>query len=170
MGNKTGITFGGNSITMVGQETKVGDKAQNFKAINNDLSTFDSAKLEGKVRIFSVVPSIDTGVCSLQTKKFNEMATELGDDIHVVTISNDLPFAQARFCAAEGIDRAIIVSDHRDLDFATKYGFLMEELRLLARGIVIVGSDDEVKYVEYVSEVTDHPDYDKAIEEVKKLI
>ncbi|MCD1147737.1 thiol peroxidase [Peptoniphilus sp. KCTC 25270] len=165
-----GITFGGDPITVVGEEIKVGAKAPEFKALKNDLSVFDSADLNGKVRIFSVVPSVDTGVCAIQTKNFNEMATELGENVHIVTISNDLPFAQARFGAAEGIENAEIVSDHKDLDFGKKYGFLIEELRLLTRGIVIVGKDDEVKYVEYVKEVTDHPDYDKALEEAKKLV
>lgn len=164
------IKFDGGPITLGGKEIKVGDKAPDFKALNNDLSEFDSASLNGKIRIFSSVPSIDTGVCSLQTQRFNEMAAQLGDQVHVITISNDLPFAQARFCATEGIDRAIIVSDHKDLEYGEKYGFLIEELRLLSRGIVIVGADDEVKYVEYVQEVTNHPDYDKALEEVKKLI
>ena len=170
MTQRNDITFDGGAVTLVGNEIKVGDKAPEFKALNNDLSVFDSVDLNGKVRIFSAVPSIDTGVCSIQTKKFNEMATELGDNVHVITISNDLPFAQARFCAAEGIERAIIVSDHKDLDFSNKYGFLIEELRLLTRGVVVVGSDDQVKYVEYVQEVTTEPDYDKALEEVKKLI
>lgn len=164
------IKFDGGPITLGGKEIKVGDKAPDFKALNTDLSEFDSASLNGKIRIFSSVPSIDTGVCSLQTQRFNEMAAQLGDQVHVITISNDLPFAQARFCATEGIDRAIIVSDHKDLEYGEKYGFLIEELRLLSRGIVIVGADDEVKYVEYVQEVTNHPDYDKALEEVKKLI
>lgn len=170
MTERKNITFAGGPITLVGNEIKVGDKAPEFKALKNDLSEFDSGSLNGKVRIFSAVPSIDTGVCSLQTKKFNEMAADLGEDVHIITISNDLPFAQARFCATEGIDRAIIVSDHKDLEFGNKYGFLIEELRLLSRGIVVVGKDDQVKYVEYVQEVTNHPDYDKALEEVKKLI
>ncbi|MDD7363502.1 MAG: thiol peroxidase [Peptoniphilus sp.] len=170
MDNRKDITFGGNPVNILGEEIKVGDKAPEFKAVNNDLSPFDSKELDGKIRLYSVVPSIDTGVCSIQTSKFNEMATELGENVHVVTISNDLPFAQERFGAAENIDRAKLVSDYQECDFGMKYGFLMEGLRLLTRGIVIVGEDDEVKYVEYVQEVTDHPDYDKALEAVKELL
>lgn len=168
--SRENITFGGDPITIAGEEIKVGDTAPDFVALNNDLTPFDSKELNSTVRIYSVVPSIDTGVCALQTENFNEMATKLGDNVHVITISNDLPFAQERFGAAEGIDRAKLVSDHRDLDFGKKYGFLIDGLRLLTRGIVIVGADDKVKYVEYVQEVTNHPDYDKALEEVKKLI
>lgn len=164
------ITFGGDAINILGNEIKVGDKAPDFKAVNNDLSPFESKELNGKIRIYSVVPSIDTGVCALQTENFNEMATELGENVHVITISNDLPFAQARFGAAEGIDRAKLVSDYQVCDFGEKYGFLIEGLRLLTRGIVIVGTDDKVKYVEYVQEVTNHPDYDKALAAVKELL
>ncbi len=163
------VTFGGDPITLVGEPIEVGKKAPAFHALNTDLSVYDSTSDAGKIRIYSVVPSIDTGVCELQTKRFNEEATKLGDDVVVVTISCDLPFAQGRFCAAEGIDRAKIVSDHKDLDFGKKYGFVIEELRLLSRGIVVVDRDDNVAYVEYVSEVTNHPDYDAALAAVEKL-
>ena len=168
--SRENITFGGDAINILGEEIKVGDKAPDFVAVNNDLSPFESKELNGTVRIYSVVPSIDTGVCAIQTGNFNQMATDLGDHVHVITISNDLPFAQERFGAAEGIDRAKLVSDYQICDFGNKYGFLIEGLRLLTRGIVVVGEDDEVKYVEYVQEVTNHPDYDKALEAVKALI
>ena len=168
--SRENITFGGDAINILGEEIKVGDKAPDFVAVNNDLSPFESKELNGTVRIYSVVPSIDTGVCAIQTGNLNQMATDLGDNVHVITISNDLPFAQERFGAAEGIDRAKLVSDYQICDFGMKYGFLIEGLRLLTRGIVVVGEDDEVKYVEYVQEVTNHPDYDKALEAVKALI
>lgn len=168
--SRENITFGGDAINILGEEIKVGDKAPDFVAVNNDLSPFESKELNGTVRIYSVVPSIDTGVCSIQTGNFNQMATDLGDNVHVITISNDLPFAQERFGAAEGIDRAKLVSDYQICDFGMKYGFLIEGLRLLTRGIVVIGEDDKVKYVEYVQEVTNHPDYDKALEAVKALI
>ncbi len=161
--------FAGNPVTLVGKKISVGDKAPDFKALKNDLSEFNLKEVEGKVVLISVVPSIDTGVCELQTKRFNEEATKLGD-VAVLTISCDLPFAQARFGGAEGIDSAILISDHKDLDFGTKYGFLMEEFRLLNRGIVVIDKDGTVKYVQYVEENTEHPDYDKAIEEVKALL
>lgn len=163
------ITMGGEPMTLVGKEIKVGDKAPDFTALKTDLTPYSLKDAEDKIKIISVVPSLDTGVCELQTIRFNEMASELGD-IVILTISVDLPFAQSRFCGAKGIDKVITLSDHRDLDFGMKYGFVLEELRLLSRGIVILDRDNTVKYVEYVKEVTNHPDYDKALEEVKKLL
>lgn len=170
MKERKDITFGGNTVTVVGETIKVGDKAPEFVAVNNDLSPYESKSDSGKVRIYSVVPSLDTGVCELQTKRFNEEAAKLGDDVVIVTISVDLPFAQTRFCAVEGIDAAKTVSDYKDLDFGKKYGFIIEEFRLLTRGIVVVDKDDTVKYVEYVKEVTNHPDYDAALAAVKELL
>lgn len=163
------ITFGGNKVTLAGKEIKVGDKAPEFVAVKNDLSVFDSKENEGKVVVYSVAPSIDTPVCSLQTRTFNEEAAELRDDIAIVTITVDLPFAQARFCANEGIDKTIIVSDYKDHDFGTKYGFLMNENHLLARGIVVVDKDGIVQHVEYVPEVTNEVNFEKALEKVKSL-
>lgn len=163
------VTMGGNPLSLVGKEIKVGMMAPNFKAIKNDMTPFSLEELKGKVVLISSVPSVDTKVCELQTIKFNEEAAEL-KDVVVLTISMDLPFAQGRFCAAEGIDSSIVVSDHKSAEFGNEYGFLIEELRLLGRGIVLLDKDGEVKYVEYVNEVTEHPDYDKAIEEAKKLI
>lgn len=163
------ITMGGEPMTLVGKEIKVGDKAPDFTALKTDLTPYSLKDAEDKIKIISVVPSLDTGVCELQTIRFNEMASELGD-IVILTISVDLPFAQSRFCGAKGIDKVITLSDHRDLDFGMKYGFVLEELRLLSRGIVILDRDNTVKYVEYVKEVTNHPDYDRALEEVKKLL
>lgn len=166
---KGSITMGGNPVTLIGKEIKAGDKAPDFTVLKNDLSLY-SLKDAGKgVKIISVVPSLDTGVCELQTINFNEKATELGD-VTILTLSVDLPFAQGRFCSANSIDKVITLSDHRDLSFGMNYGYVIEELRLLSRGIVIIDKDNIVKYVEYVKEVTDHPDYDKAIEELKKLI
>ncbi len=165
------ITFGGNAVTLQGEEIKTGDKAPDFKAVKQDLSNFEFYKeTEDKIVIISAVPSVDTGVCELQTIRFNEEATELSKDVLIVTISVDLPFAQKRFCGAHGIDNIVVVSDHRDLDFAQKYGFILKELRLLERGIVVLDKKKNVKYVEYVKEVTNHPDYDKALEVVRELV
>lgn len=165
------VTFAGNPINLLGEEIKNGSKASNFTAVKQDLTPFDFLKeTEGKIKIISVAPSIDTGVCSLQTIRFNEEANKLKDHVDIVTITVDLPFAQKRYCAAEGIDNIHVVSDYQTHDFAKKYGFLIEGLMLLSRGIVVVGKDGEVKYVEYVSEVTDHPDYDKALDAVRALI
>ncbi|WP_406241769.1 thiol peroxidase [Tissierella carlieri] len=163
------VTMGGNPVTLLGKEIKVGDKAPEFTVLKSDLSLFTLEDAGNEVKIISVVPSLDTGVCELQTINFNETATELGD-VTVLTISVDLPFAQKRFCSANNIDKVITLSDHKDLSFGMNYGFVIEEFRLLSRGIVILDKDNVVRYVEYVNEVTNHPDYDKAIEEVKKLI
>jgi len=164
------VTMGGNPVTLLGNEIKVGDKAPDFTVLKNDLTPFTLKDAGDKIKIISVVPSIDTGVCELQTINFNEAATELGEDVLILTISVDLPFAQKRFCGAKGIDRVLTLSDHKNLSFGLNYGFVMEEHRLLARGVVILDRDNTVRYVEYVKEVTTHPDYYKALEEVKKLI
>lgn len=164
------VTFGGNEVNLVGKEIKVGDMAPEFKAVNLDLSDFNSKDNLGKVVVYSVVPSIDTGVCSIQTTNFNEEAGKLGDDVRIVTVSVDLPFAQERFCSAKGIENSTIVSDYRWKDFGNKYGFLIDELQLLTRGIVIVDKEGKVAYVEYVPEVTNEVNFDKALEVVKSLI
>jgi thiol peroxidase len=161
------VTFAGGGITLLGNKINVGDKAPDFTALKNDLSEFKLAELEG-VKLISVVPSIDTGVCELQTIRFNKEAGEL-ENVNVITISVDLPFALGRFCGNKGIDKAETLSDHRDLDFGTKYGFAIKELRLLTRGIVVIDQDNVVKHVEYVPEVTEHPDYDKALEVARGL-
>lgn len=163
------VTMKGNPVTLLGQEIKVGDKAPDFTVIRNDLSEYVLKDAGDNVKIISVVPSVDTGVCELQTINFNETAAELGD-VAILTISVDLPFAQKRFCGAHGIDKVITLSDHRDLSFGLNYGFVMEELRLLARGVVVLDRENTVRYVEYVKEVGTHPDYEKVIEEVKRLI
>ncbi|KAB2334227.1 thiol peroxidase [Cytobacillus gottheilii] len=160
------ITFKGGPVTLLGQEVKVGDKAPEFTVLANDLSPVTLADSKGQVRLISVVPSIDTGVCDAQTRRFNEAAAELGN-VKVLTVSVDLPFAQKRWCAAAGIEQVQTLSDHRDLSFGEAYGVAIKELRLLARAVFVVDSNDEVTYVEYVSEATDHPDYDAAIEAAK---
>ncbi|MBM7584959.1 thiol peroxidase [Bacillus pakistanensis] len=160
------ITFKGNAVTLLGSEVKVGDTAPNFTVLANDLSevTLDDSK--GSVRLISVVPSIDTGVCDAQTRKFNEAAAGL-DNVKVLTVSVDLPFAQKRWCGANGIENVQTLSDHRDLSFGEAYGVHIQELRLLARAVFVVDSNDKVTYVEYVSEATDHPNYDGAIDAAK---
>lgn len=158
--------FKGNDVTLLGNQVKVGDKAPNFTVLANDLSevTLDSTK--GSVRLISVVPSIDTGVCDAQTRRFNEEAAKL-DNVKVLTVSVDLPFAQKRWCGANGIDNVQTLSDHRDLSFGEAYGVAIQELRLLARSIFVVDSNDNVTYVEYLPEVTEHPNYEAAIEGAK---
>ena len=163
------ITFGGNNVTLLGSEIKVGDTAPEFKATKNDLSEWSSEENQGQVVVYSVAPSLDTSVCALQAKKFNKEAAAL-DGVNVVTITEDLPFAQARFCSNEDIENTIMISDYKDREFGEKYGFLIDENKLLARGVVVVDKDGKVAYVEYVPEVTDEVNFDKALEEVKKLI
>jgi len=170
MEKRTGIiTFGGNPLTLAGNEIKVGAQAPDFYALNSKLEPVKLSDFDGKVRIISVFPSIDTSVCAAQTRRFNVEAANLGD-VQILTVSCDLPFALGRFCAAEGIDKEITLSDHKELDFGLKYGFAIDELRLLSRGVVVVDKDGTVKYVEYVKEITEEPDYDSAIKLVKELI
>ena len=164
------VTFGGKKLNLYGEVVKVSDKAPDFKAVNNDLSSFDSKENQGKVVVYSVVPSIDTGVCSLQARTFNEEAEKLSDDVIVITVSCDLPFAQKRFCAQEGIKNSISISDYKDHDFGKKYGFLIEDLALLSRGVVIVDKNGKIAYTEYVKEVTNEVNFEAALEAVKALI
>ena len=161
------VTFKNDPVTLIGNEVKVGDSAPDFTVLTTDFNPVTLADSKGKIRLISVVPSIDTGVCSKQTQKFNEEASSLGKDVQVLTISVDLPPAQKRWSEAGGIDSLQMLSDHRDFSFGEAYGVGIEELRLLARSIFVVDQNDKVTYVEYVSEVTDHPNYEKALEAVK---
>ncbi|MEH7462161.1 MULTISPECIES: thiol peroxidase [Bacillus] len=160
------VTFKGNPITLVGTEVKVGDQAPNFQVLANDLSPVTLETYKGAVKLISVVPSIDTGVCDAQTRRFNEDAASI-ENAKVLTISVDLPFAQKRWCAANGLENVVTLSDHRDLSFGEAYGVVMKELRLLARAVFVVDSNDKVVYVEYVSEGTSHPNYEAALEAAK---
>ena len=169
MEKNTGIiTFMGNPLTLVGPMVKKGDKAIDFTALNNELAPVHLSDFDGKVKVISVVPSIDTGICETQTRTFNKEAAELGDVV-ILTISCDLPFALGRFCGAHGIDKVITLSDHKCLDFGYKYGFVIDELRLLSRGIIVINKENVVTYVEYVPEVASHPNYELALNEVRKL-
>ncbi|MFJ8237194.1 thiol peroxidase [Ureibacillus sp. NPDC094379] len=163
------ITFKQNQVTLLGNEVKVGDKAPDFTVLANDLSKVTLKDSEGKIRLFVVVPSLDTGVCDAEVRRFNEEAAGLGENVVIYTVSVDLPFAQKRWCGAAGIDNVVTVSDHRDLSFGKAYGVAIEELRLLARSIFVVDAEGTVTYVEYVPESTNHPNYEAAIEAVKAL-
>ena len=161
------VTFKGNPVTLVGNEVKVGDAAPNFTVLANDLSPVTLDDTKGFVRLISVVPSIDTGVCDAQTRRFNEEAGSI-EGVKVLTISVDLPFAQKRWCAANGLENVVTLSDHRDVSFGQAYGVLIQELRLLARAVFVVDRNERVTYVEYVSEATNHPNYEAAIEAAKQ--
>ncbi|MDY3974812.1 thiol peroxidase [uncultured Veillonella sp.] len=170
MEKRTGvITFLNNPMTLVGKEVKVGEQAPDFTLLDNDLQAKTLKDYEGKVKIISVVPSLDTGVCDAQTRRFNVEAAKLSDDVVILTVSMDLPFAQKRWCGAAGIDKVVTLSDHKEASFGTNYGFLIEELRLLTRGIVVIGKDNKVAHVEYVPEVTHEVNFDAALEAAKKL-
>lgn len=164
------VTFKGNPITLIGPEIKPGMKAPEFHVIAGDLSLYTLDHSKGKIRLISTSPSLDTPVCDQQARRFNEEASRLPQDVEVITITMDLPFAQKRFCSVAGIERIKCFSDHRDASFGTAYGVLIKELRLLARSVFIVDRDGIVRYVEYVPEITTHPNYDKAIDAVKSLL
>jgi thiol peroxidase len=166
----TGITFRGEPVTITGHETKTGQTAPDFTLTGVAMDPVKLSDFKDKVKIISVFPSIDTGVCALQTKRFNREAAKLGEDIVIICISKDLPFAQSRFCGAEGIDRVVTLSDYKNNEFGEKYGFLIDELGLLTRGVVVIDRDNVVQYVEYVKEVAEEPDYRKAIEEAKNAL
>ena len=163
------IKFGGNAMTLIGTEIKVGDKAPDFTALSPDLSPLSLSSTKGQVRVISVVPSIDTSVCDIQTRWFNEEAAKI-DGLTVLSISVDLPFAIKKYCATKGIENIKTLSDHKDLDFGLKYGFVIEELRLLARGTVVIDRDDIVRHVEYVPNVSDLPNYETVMAAVKKYL
>jgi thioredoxin-dependent peroxiredoxin len=163
------VSAKGNPITLVGNEVKAGDTATDFRVVDKDLAPRSLKDYEGKIKVLAIYPSIDTGVCAAQNRKFNEMATGLSDKVVVLSISCDLPFAQSRFCAAEGLQNVVTLSDYQQLDFGLKYGFLMENLRLLARGSVVIDKENVVQYIQWVPEITDEPDYDAVINSVKSL-
>jgi len=164
------VIFGGNPVILSGNEIKVGDKAPEFTAIDNSLKPINLSDLKGKVKLISVFPSIDTSVCSIQNHKFNNEAGSYGDKVAFLAISLDLPFALKRFCGAEGINNLKTLSDHREAEFGNKYGFLIKDLRLLARGVVIIDNNDIIRYVEVVPEVGHEPNYENALKALKALI
>ena len=171
MEKRTGVvTFAGNPIALLGKEVKVGDKAPAFTLLDNGLGEKTLADYAGKVKVISVVPSLDTGVCDAQTRWFNQNVSKLGENVVVLTVSVDLPFAQKRWCGAAGIDQVETLSDHRDLSFGENYGFILEGLRLLSRGIVVIDKDDVIRYVEYVPDVTSAVNFDAAEAATKALV
>jgi thiol peroxidase len=157
------ITMKGNPLTLIGPDINVGDRAPDFTVLDSELNQVGLNAFTGKVKIISVTPSLDTTVCDLQARRFNHEAASLPEDVVVLNISMDLPFAISRFCTAAGIDRVKGLSDHRDASFGAAYGVLIKELRLLARSIFIIDKDNVVQYKEIVQEQTHHPDYDKAL-------
>lgn len=159
-------TMRGNPMTLVGPELKVGDKAPDFTVLDVGMKPVKLSDTGHKTRIFSVVPSLDTPVCDAQTKRFNEEAGK-ADEIDIYTVSMDLPFAQKRFGNSFALDKVKMLSDHRDASFGNAYGTLIKELRIMSRAIFVVGPDDKIKYVEYVPEVSEHPNYEAALAAAK---
>jgi thiol peroxidase len=157
-------------MTVIGPELKAGDKAPDFHAVDDSLKPIDLAATGKGVRIFSVVPSLDTPVCDAQTKRFNEEAGKL-PDVSIYTVSMDLPFAQKRWCGAFGVDRVKMVSDHRggNGSFGENYGTLIKDLRIMSRAIFVVDKENKIRHVEYVKEVADHPNYESALKVAKSL-
>ncbi|MBU5344416.1 thiol peroxidase [Paenibacillus lautus] len=162
-------TFKGNPITLIGPQLKAGDSAPDFTVSKNLLEDVSLKDYAGKIKLISVVPSLDTGVCDAQTRRFNEEAAGLGDDVVILTISADLPFAQARWCGAAGVDRVITLSDYKSHSFGEAYGVLIKEFQLDMRSIFVVDTNDTITYVEYLGEMTEHPNYEAAIDAVKSL-
>jgi thiol peroxidase len=148
----------------------VGDKAPDFTVLANDMSEKTLADYAGKVLIIASVPSLDTPVCDMETRRFNNEAAALGDEVTILTLSMDLPFAQARWCGAAGVEAVKTLSDHRDASFGLGWGALVKELRLLTRAVFVVGKDGKVAYVEYLKEITEEPDYASALAAARKLV
>ncbi|MHB0947228.1 MAG: thiol peroxidase [Sedimentisphaerales bacterium] len=169
MANRT-VNMKGKPLVLAGNEIKVGAQAPDFEVVGKDLSTVKFSSFAGKVCIISCVPSLDTSVCDIMTRRFNEEATKLGDDVVVLAISMDLPFGQNRWCIAADVKNVFILSDHRTASFGQAYGVLLKDLRLLARAVFVVDKESVVRYEEIVSEITHEPNYDEALEEVKKYL
>lgn len=164
------VNMKGRPLVLAGNEIKLSDKAPDFEVVGKDLSPVKFSSFAGKVCIISCVPSLDTSVCDIMTRRFNEEAVKLGDDVVVLAVSMDLPFGQNRWCIAADVKNVYILSDHRTALFGLAYGVLLKDLRLLARAVFVVDKEGIVRYREIVPEITHEPDYDKALQEVKKLL
>ncbi|MEJ5357423.1 MAG: thiol peroxidase [Desulfobacterales bacterium] len=167
---KGAVTLRGNPLTLVGEEIREGAPAPDVVLLDNDLRPVRLSDFRGKVLIVSTVPSLDTPVCDMETRRFNTEAAALGADVQVLTVSMDLPFAQKRWCGAAGVDKVKTLSDHREAAFGRAFGVLIQELRLLARSVFVVDREGVVRYVQHVKEVSQEPDYGAVIAAVKKLL
>jgi len=166
----TGLVKAGNkAVTLLGTQVNEGDKAPNFKVVNENFTPVQLQEFNNNIVLISVVPSLDTGVCSLQTKRFNEEVAQFPDNIVMLTISNDLPFAQKRFCKLENIDKVKVLSDSVWRDFGSKYGLLIKDMGLLTRAIFIIDQQGKVAYKELVANISNHPNYDAALTKLKAM-
>ena len=164
---KNTIKFQGNPLALAGSLPCVGESAPDFEALTNDMSPFKLSEQQGKVLVICSVPSLDTPVCDTEVRKFNEQATSLGNDVAVLAISMDLPFAQNRWCGAAGIKNVQTLSDHNKAQFGNAYGVLIKDLRLLARAVFVVDKKGVIRYIEVVEELTNEPDYEAALSAVR---
>lgn len=164
------VTLHGNPLTLVGKELSIGDAAPDLELLDNDLNPVKLSSFQGKVCVISSVPSLDTPTCDIETRRFNEAAGQLGDDVVILTVSVDLPFAQKRWCAAAGVENVVTLSDHRDAAFGEAYGVLIKELRLLARSIFVIDRNGSIQYIENVKELSEQPNYDAVLAAAQKLV
>jgi thiol peroxidase len=167
---KGAVTLRGNSFTLVGKEMKAGATAPDVELLDNDLKPVKISDFKGKVTVVSSVPSLDTPTCDMETRRFNSEAAKLSENVVILTVSTDLPFAQKRWCGAAGVDKVKTLSDHREAAFGQAYGVLIKELRLLARSIFVLDQKGVVQYIQHVKEISQEPDYDAVIAAVKKLV
>jgi len=165
---KNTITFKGNPVALAGRWPKVGDPAPDFTVLGNDLSAVKLSDFKGKTLVICSVPSLDTSVCDMEVRKFNERATSLGSDVAVLAVSMDLPFAQKRWCGAAGVKNVQTLSDHRAASFGNAYGVLIEDLRLLARAVFVVDKKGQIRYIQIVKELSSEPDYEAALTALKE--
>ena len=163
------VTIKGDPLTLIGSKVEVGQQAPDFEVLNGELSPVKLSAFAGKICIISSVPSLDTPVCDVQTRRFNEEAKKLRDDVLILTISMDLPFAQKRWCGAAGIENVKTLSDHRNVSFGKAFGVLIKELRLLARSIFVVDKEGVIRYIEIVDELTHEVNYEAALKAVKEI-
>lgn len=163
------ITMHGNPLTLMGHALKVGDKAPDALVLDNDLNPVQISSYRGRNLIISAVPSLDTPVCDMETRRFNQEAAGLPLDVAILTVSMDLPFAQKRWCGMAGIDKVATLSDHRESSFGLAYGVLIKELRLLARAVFVVDKEGIIRYIQLVKEATNEPEYAPILEAVRGL-
>jgi len=164
------VTMKGNPLTLLGPEVREGRKAPDFTALATDLSPVSLASFRGKVVVLASVPSLDTSVCDLETRRFNQEASGLGPEVRILVVSMDLPFAQKRWCGAAGVENVKTLSDHRDAAFGLAYGVLIKELRLLARAVFVVDAEGVVRYTQLVRELATEPDYAAVLAAVRKVV
>ena len=162
------VTMKGNPLTLMGNELQVGDKAPDAVLLNNDLQPVNLSDYRGQICVVSSVPSLDTPVCDMETRRFNQEADSLGQDVKILTVSMDLPFAQKRWCGAAGVDHVITLSDHRDAAFGKEFGVLIKELRLLARAVFVIDREGVIRYIQLVEELSQEPDYDAILSALKE--